>query len=107
LLLKNRLNTRGLLKRKDMSLDSYNCELCLLQKEENLRHIFFRCPFAKKKVLEYHRDTSTNMAKTKKSNEKLKEEIEGLICYGNYHSYLCGGAYELKEMLGFFTMRTQ
>jgi hypothetical protein len=61
----------------------------------------------KKKVLEYHRDTSTNMAKTKKSNEKLKEEIEGLICYGNYHSYLCGGAYELKEMLGFFTMRTQ
>jgi hypothetical protein len=49
LLLKNRLNTRGQLKRKDMSLDSYNCELCLLQKEENLRHIFFRCPFAKKK----------------------------------------------------------
>jgi hypothetical protein len=47
LLLKNRLNTRGLLRRKNMMLDSYSCEICILQKEEKLRHLFFRCPFAK------------------------------------------------------------
>jgi hypothetical protein len=47
LLLKNRLNTRGMLRRKNMQLDSYNCELCLLQKEEKLIHLCFKCPFAK------------------------------------------------------------
>jgi hypothetical protein len=30
-----------------MQLDSYDCELCLLQKEEKLRHLFFKCPFDK------------------------------------------------------------
>jgi hypothetical protein len=30
-----------------MYLDSYICELGLLQKEEKLRHLFLRCPFAK------------------------------------------------------------
>jgi hypothetical protein len=30
LLLQNRLNTRGLLQRKNMMLDSYTCEFCLL-----------------------------------------------------------------------------
>jgi hypothetical protein len=47
LLPKNRLNTRGLLRRKNMNFDSYDCELCLLQKEERLRHLFFKSPFAK------------------------------------------------------------
>jgi hypothetical protein len=47
LLLKNRLNTRNLLRRKNMVLDSYYCELCMLFKEEKLRHLFFKCPFAK------------------------------------------------------------
>jgi hypothetical protein len=37
LLLQDRLNTRGLLKRKNMLLESYTCELCLLQREEILR----------------------------------------------------------------------
>jgi hypothetical protein len=32
--LKDRLNTRGLLRRKNMQLDSYTCEMCLLQKVE-------------------------------------------------------------------------
>jgi hypothetical protein len=41
------LNTRGLLKRRNMQLDSYICELCMLQKEEGIRHLFFRCAFAK------------------------------------------------------------
>jgi hypothetical protein len=47
LLLQNRLNTRGLLRRKNMVLDSYTCDLCILQKEEKLRHLFYICPFAK------------------------------------------------------------
>jgi hypothetical protein len=47
LLLRNRLNTRELLRRKNMTLDSYTCDLCILQKEEKLRHLFYRCPFAK------------------------------------------------------------
>jgi hypothetical protein len=37
LLRQDRLNTRGLLKRKNMLLESYTCELCLLQREEILR----------------------------------------------------------------------
>jgi hypothetical protein len=46
LLIKNKLNTRGLL-RKNMYLESYVCELCILQCEEKMRHLFFKCPFAK------------------------------------------------------------
>jgi hypothetical protein len=46
--LRDRLNTRGLLRRKSMQSDPYTCELCILQKEEKRRHLFLRCPFAKK-----------------------------------------------------------
>jgi hypothetical protein len=45
--IKNRLNIRNLLRRKTMPLESYDCELCLLIKEEKLRHLFFKCPFAR------------------------------------------------------------
>jgi hypothetical protein len=47
LLLHDRLNTRALLRRKNMALDSYTCELCILQREEKLRHLFYRCSLAK------------------------------------------------------------
>jgi hypothetical protein len=47
LLLRNRLNTRGLLRRKNMNLDSYDCEMCIRQLEKSLMHLFFRCSFAK------------------------------------------------------------
>jgi hypothetical protein len=30
-----------------MHLESYTCDLCILQREETLRHIFFRYSFAK------------------------------------------------------------
>jgi hypothetical protein len=30
-----------------MVLDSYSCELCLVQHVETLRHLFLHCPFAK------------------------------------------------------------
>jgi hypothetical protein len=47
LLIKNRLNTRGLHQKKNMVLESYVCELCIHQSEEKLRHLFFKCPFAR------------------------------------------------------------
>jgi hypothetical protein len=30
-----------------MQLDSYACEICILQKEERLRHLFFKCSFGR------------------------------------------------------------
>jgi hypothetical protein len=45
--LKNRLNTRDMLRRKNMTLESYTCENCIWQKEETLYHLFLKCNFAK------------------------------------------------------------
>jgi hypothetical protein len=47
LLLQNRLNTRAILRRRNMTLESYTCEICIRQREETLSHLFLRCPFAK------------------------------------------------------------
>jgi hypothetical protein len=47
LLLQNRLNTRSMLRRRHMIMDSYVCEPCLRQVDESNRHLFFRCSFAK------------------------------------------------------------
>jgi hypothetical protein len=48
LLIKNRLNTRSLLKKKNMFLESYVCEFCIHQSEEKLEHLFFKkCMFAR------------------------------------------------------------
>jgi hypothetical protein len=46
LLIKDRLSTRNILKRKNMFLDSYNCVLCLQNTEETYQHLFLHCPFA-------------------------------------------------------------
>lgn len=46
LLIKDRLSTRGLLKRKNMELPSYDCVLCASNTEETLEHLFLQCPFA-------------------------------------------------------------
>jgi hypothetical protein len=40
-------NTRNMLRRKNMELESYTCENCIWQKEETLYHLFLRCNFAK------------------------------------------------------------
>lgn len=48
LLLHNRLNTKAMLRRRNMELDSYTCENCILQKEEIVVHLLIRCNFAKK-----------------------------------------------------------
>jgi hypothetical protein len=36
-----------LLRKKNMHLDSYVCELCIYQREESLRHLFYKCSFVK------------------------------------------------------------
>jgi len=47
LLLKDRLSTRDIIKRKNMQLESYNCVVCNLSAEETSAHLFLNCPFAK------------------------------------------------------------
>ncbi|RLM97793.1 ML domain protein isoform X2 [Panicum miliaceum] len=47
LLLRGRLSTRELLRRRNMDLESYTCDLCILQKIESVAHLFLRCNFAK------------------------------------------------------------
>ena len=46
LLLKDRLSTRELLKRRNMELPNYSCVCCALQLEESITHLFIHCPFA-------------------------------------------------------------
>ena len=46
LILHGRLNTRALLKRKNMQLPDYTCVLCAYNVEEDLIHLLFQCPFA-------------------------------------------------------------
>ena len=47
LLIKDRLSTRNILRRRHVVLDSYNCMLCQQSVEETLIHLFFGCPFAR------------------------------------------------------------
>lgn len=46
LIIKDRLSTRELLRRKNMDLQDYNCVLCNNAVEESLMHLMFLCPFA-------------------------------------------------------------
>ena len=46
LLLKDRLSTRGLLRRRNMQLQDYNCVLCNEVLEETREHLFLQCPYA-------------------------------------------------------------
>lgn len=46
LILKDRISTRELLRRKNMELQDYNCVLCSLSTEESLFHLLADCPFA-------------------------------------------------------------
>jgi hypothetical protein len=60
LLLSDRLNTRQLLKWKNMELQDYICVLCSTNSEESLLHLFFECPFSKWcwRMLNIHWNTS-------------------------------------------------
>jgi hypothetical protein len=46
LLLRDRLSTRNLLRRKNMFLEDYSCVLCNSGQEETFFHLFFECPFS-------------------------------------------------------------
>jgi hypothetical protein len=46
LFLRVRINTKNLLHRKHMFLPSYTCVLCVENVEEDIRHLFFSCPFS-------------------------------------------------------------
>jgi len=46
LLMKDRISTRELLKRKNMALQDFTCVLCSNNTEESLLHLFLECPFA-------------------------------------------------------------
>jgi hypothetical protein len=46
LLLHDRLNTRNLLRRKKLQLQSYQCAISNCDEEETLVHLFWACPFA-------------------------------------------------------------
>jgi len=46
LLLRDRLSTRELLRRRNTHLLSYNCACCTHDVEETLSHLFLTCPFA-------------------------------------------------------------
>lgn len=47
LLIKDRLSTKNILRRKNMALDSYHCALCNQLTEETAYHLFVDCAFAK------------------------------------------------------------
>jgi hypothetical protein len=47
LLLQDKLNIRDRLRRRDMELESYTCENCILQRNETIYHLFLRCNFVK------------------------------------------------------------
>jgi hypothetical protein len=47
LLLKDRLSTRNILRRKNMFLQTYTCVLCAHNIEETVHHLFLHCEFAK------------------------------------------------------------
>jgi hypothetical protein len=46
LLLRDRLNTRNILRSKNRILEDYSCVLCSSGSEETLEHLFFTCPFS-------------------------------------------------------------
>ena len=46
LLLRDRLSTREILRRRNMHLPSYDCACCTLDVEETLSHLFLTCSFA-------------------------------------------------------------
>ena len=45
LLLRDRLNTRNILRRKNRTIDDYSCVLCKSGSEETLEHLFFHLSF--------------------------------------------------------------
>ena len=47
LVLKDRLSTRNMIRRRGMHIEDYQCVLCQQSSEETIVHLLFYCPFAK------------------------------------------------------------
>jgi len=47
LVLRDRLSTRSMIRRRGMHLDDYQCVLCQQSIEETVMHLLFYCPFSK------------------------------------------------------------
>lgn len=46
LLLRDKVNTRDMIRPKNMHLDDYTCVLCHSNQDETMMHLFFQCPFS-------------------------------------------------------------
>jgi hypothetical protein len=68
-------------------LDSYTCELCLLQRVEMLRHLFLLCPFAKK-LLDLNWGTSAILAQGRSCHNLYEEAYQPAVCYRNYYDHV-------------------
>jgi hypothetical protein len=87
LLLQDKLNTRGMLRRRNMYLDSYACEMCIQQREESLRHLFFRCSFAKK-LLAADWDRHSSLVTSKESSQKNQNNDRPTFYHGHNHHHV-------------------
>jgi hypothetical protein len=72
-----------------MVLDSYNCELCLFQREEKDHRLFFSCPFAKNywNALGINSPTWLNADRAKKSIRRqlhvpFAMNVTVIMCWG-------------------------
>lgn len=87
LLIKDRLSTRGLLKRKNMELPSYNCVLCMPNTEESMEHIFLQCPFAQQcwNLLHLHITDPNDLFS---SLERMKIRLQLPFLHGYCYSFV-------------------
>jgi hypothetical protein len=69
-----------------MNIDSLDCELCLMQKEEKLkRHLFFKCLFARNCWNQIGVVVPT-WIKAERATKKHQTSNQLTICYGHNHS---------------------
>lgn len=96
LLLKDMLSTRNILRRKNMALDSYNCEIYSLLVEEIVEHLFRHCPFAQQfwGIINLH---TVQGGGTFDNVSAIKYQMQNqffIVLHGGYHSY------ELDNLVG-------
>lgn len=89
LLLKDRLSTQGLLKRRNMELETYDCVLCHLNSEETLLHLFFSLSFCSL-LLEYPGLSSPDSRWPSEHVERLSFSNSEAFVYGSHHLYVLG-----------------
>jgi hypothetical protein len=75
LLLMDRLSTRNILRRRNMILETYDCEFCINQQEESTQHLFWDCPFAQQCWGIIHVQTIHN-GSTFHNIEAIKDQLQ-------------------------------